>query len=99
VLERRIAIEGTPALQADLYHRLAALQIREFGEKRQGLSTLRSALERVPDHGPSREAALALLDDDALFADAFDVLEGVYRALGKSEELAKLFERRVGRAR
>ena len=98
VLERRIAIEGTATLQADLYHRLAVLQIKEFGEKSQGLGTLRSALEKVPDHGPSGEAALALLDDDALFADAFDVLEGMYRSLGKSEELAKLFERRVARA-
>lgn len=99
VLERRIALDSTPALQADLQHRLAVLQIKEFGEKGQGLSTLRSALERAPDHGPSREATLALLDDPDLWSDAFDVLEGVYRSLGQSEELAKLFERRVARAK
>ncbi|MGH7297775.1 MAG: tetratricopeptide repeat protein, partial [Polyangiaceae bacterium] len=99
VLERRIAVEDAPAVQADLLHRLATLQIGDFGEKSQGLATLRQALERSPDHGPSRAALEKLLDDDALFDDAFDALEYVLRTLGQSEDLAKLYERRVGRAR
>ena len=64
----------------------------------QGLATLRQALERVPDHAASREALEGLLDDDALFDDAFEALEFVHRTLGRSEELAKLYERRVARA-
>jgi tetratricopeptide (TPR) repeat protein len=98
VLERRIAIESAAATQADLYHRLASLQIKEFGEKSQGLATLRNALEREPDHAPSREALESLLDDEALFDDVFEALDFVYRTLGRSEDLAKLFERRVARA-
>ncbi len=99
VLERRVGVEADAAAQAELTFRLASLQIKEFGEKQRGLSTLRSALERVPDHAASREALEALLDDDALFQDAFEALEWVYRTLGKGEDLAKLYERRVARAR
>jgi tetratricopeptide (TPR) repeat protein len=99
VLERRIAVEAQAGVQADLLHRLASLQIDEFKEKSQGLATLRQALERVPDHGPSRAALEKLLEDDALFDDAFDALEFVLGALSLSEELAKLYERRVTRAR
>jgi tetratricopeptide (TPR) repeat protein len=98
VLERRIAVEADARVQADLLNRLAVLQIHEFGERAQGLSTLRQALERVPDHTASREALEGLLDDGALFEDAFEALEFVHRMLGRTEELANLYERRVARA-
>jgi golgin subfamily B member 1 len=98
VLERRIAVEADAGVQADLLHRLAVLQVNDFGERAQGLSTLRQALERVPDHAPSREVLEGLLDDGALFEDAFETLEFVHRTLGRTEELAKLYERRVARA-
>jgi tetratricopeptide (TPR) repeat protein len=98
VLERRIAVEAGAAAQADLLHRLASLQIGEFGEKSQGLATLRQALERVPDHAASRAALEQLLEDDALFDDAFEALEVVLRMLGLGEDLASLYERRVVRA-
>jgi tetratricopeptide (TPR) repeat protein len=98
VIERRIAIETEPAAQADLYHRLASLQIDALGDKAQGLATLRLALERVPDHGPARDAVERLLSDGALFDDAFDTLEGVYRSTNRGEALARLYERRVDRA-
>jgi tetratricopeptide (TPR) repeat protein len=98
VLERRASVEADAAVQAELTFRMAALQLKEFGEKRRALATLRTALERVPDHGPSREVLEGLLDDDDLFQDAFEALEQTYRALGRSEDLAKLYERRVGRA-
>ncbi|MGD0525037.1 MAG: tetratricopeptide repeat protein [Polyangiaceae bacterium] len=99
VLERRIAVESQASVQADLLHRLASLQIEEFREKSQGLATLRQALERVPDHAASRAALEKLLEDDALFDDAFDALESVLGTLGLNEDLAKLYERRVARAR
>jgi tetratricopeptide (TPR) repeat protein len=98
VLERRIAVEAEGSVQADLLHRLASLQIGEFGDKARGLGTLRQALERVADHAASRQALEKLLDDDALFDEAFEALEFVHRTLGASEELAKLYERRVARA-
>ncbi len=98
VLERRVGLESDAAVQADLFHRLAVLQISEFGEKQQGLGTLRSALEKAPEHAASRAAIEGLLSDDALFDDAFDALEMVYRALDKNEELAALYGRKVTRA-
>ncbi|OJY31236.1 MAG: hypothetical protein BGO98_46070 [Myxococcales bacterium 68-20] len=98
VLERRIAIEEDGAAQADLYHRLASLQIDAIGDKAQGLATLRLAVERVPEHAQAREAIERLLADDALFDDAFDTLEGVYRSTNRGEDLARLYERRVDRA-
>ena len=98
VLERRIALEKDAVAQADLWHRLASLQIGEFGERSQGLATLRQALERAPGHAASRQALEKLLDDGALFDEAFDALESVLRTIGANEDLAKLYERRVGRA-
>ncbi len=100
VLERRIAIENDPRVQAQLYHRLAGLQIHEFGEKGQGLATLRLAIECDPNHAPSRESIEQMLEgDDLLFDEAFEALEGVYRQLNKPADLAKLYERRVARAK
>ena len=98
VLERRIVIEAEASVQADLLHRLAALQLDVFKERALALGTLRQALERVPDHAASREALETLLDDDALFEEAFESLEFVHRTLGRTEELAKLYARRVARA-
>jgi tetratricopeptide (TPR) repeat protein len=98
ILERRIAVEAHANDQADLLHRLASLQIREFGDAARGLGTLRQALERVPDHAASREALEGLLEDGALFDDAFDALEFVHRTVGSGEDLAKLYERKVARA-
>jgi tetratricopeptide (TPR) repeat protein len=98
VIERRIPVEARPEDQAELFHRLATLQIEEFGERSRGLATLRQGLERLPGHAPSREALEKLLEDDDLFDDAFEALESVHRTLGRSEELAKLYERKVARA-
>jgi tetratricopeptide (TPR) repeat protein len=97
VLERRIAVEARPEDQAELLFRLASLQIHQFGDPARGLGTLRQALERVPDHAANREALEALLEDDDLFEEAFEALEVVNRTLGRSEDLAKLYERRVSR--
>ena len=98
VLERRIAIESAVAEQAELYHRLASIQIGVLEDKAQGLSTLRLALERVPDHDKSRAAVEKLLGDPVLFDDAFDTLEGVYRATSRGADLGRLYARRVDRA-
>ncbi|MDB4944088.1 MAG: domain protein putative component of TonB system [Labilithrix sp.] len=98
VVERRIAIESGAAEQADLYHRLASLQIEALGDKVQGLATLRLALERVPEHEKSRASVEELLGDPALFDDAFDTLEGVYRTTSRGADLGRLYARRVDRA-
>jgi tetratricopeptide (TPR) repeat protein len=98
VIERRIAIESGVTEQADLYHRLASLQIGALEDKAQGLATLRLALERVPEHEKSRASVEKLLGDNALFDDAFDTLEGVYRTTSRGADLGRLYARRVDRA-
>jgi golgin subfamily B member 1 len=98
VLERRIAITAEPAEQAELYHRLASLQLGPIGDKAQGLATLRLALEALPEHEKSRDAVEQLLSDDALFDEAWGTLEGVYRTTGRGAELGRLYARRVERA-
>ncbi|MDP9000222.1 MAG: tetratricopeptide repeat protein, partial [Myxococcota bacterium] len=98
IIERRVSVEAHATVQADLLHRLAILQIREFGDASRGLGTLRQALELSPNHAPSREALEGLLGDNALFDDAFDALEFVHRSLGRGEDLAVLYERRIPRA-
>ena len=98
VLERRIGIENDPAAQADLYHRLASLQIGALRDKSQGLATLRIALERVPEHEKSQASVLELLADDALFEDAWSTLEGVYRSTNRGADLGRLYAKRVDRA-
>ena len=98
VLERRIAVEVDTLAQAELLHRLASLQIHEFADRSRGLATLRQALERDPRHVASRESVSALLSEDALFDEAFDALEWVYRQLSQAEDLAALYGRRVTRA-
>lgn len=98
VLERRVAVVTGDADQAELYYRLAKLQIDAFGDKAQGLGTLRLALERAPDHRGACEALEALTDSRDLFDEAFEILEGVYRTRADSAALARLYEKRVGYA-
>ena len=98
VLERRVSVEADPAKQADLYHRLAILQIEAFGDKIQGLETLRMALDRVPAHQKACEAIEKLTEDRDLFEEAASVLETVYRGRADYASLATLYEKRVSHA-
>src|SRR6185295_5308074 len=65
VLERRVPVMRAEREQADLLHRLAVIQIETFGDKSQGLGTLRQALDRAPDHLPASEALEALTETRA----------------------------------
>jgi tetratricopeptide (TPR) repeat protein len=98
VLERRVPLADSDKARADLLHRLAVIQIESFGDKAQGLATLRQALERAPDHAPACKALEALTDTPALFDEAAEALEGVYKTLGDHAALARLFEKRIGYA-
>jgi tetratricopeptide (TPR) repeat protein len=96
ILERRVSVEDSDERQADLYFRLAQIQIEKFEEPARGLSSLRMALERVSAH----EAAVAelekLVENDELFEEVSEILESVYRSRGLTDRLAKLYEKRVG---
>ena len=98
VLTRRIEVANDPTSRSDLRTRLSTVQIKDFGAKREGLATLRTALEEVPDHKGSREALEGLLDDPQLFDEVAEALEPVYRAQNDHGKLASLFERRIERA-
>src|SRR4029079_2708204 len=82
-------------VQVELFYRLAKLQIDEFEERSQGLATLKQALEKDPEHRPSREALEALTDDATLFEDASEALEAVYRAQNDNDRLTTLAEKRI----
>ena len=95
ILERRVSVETDPLAQADLYHRLAELQIESFGDKMQGLETLRMALDHSPDHEKACETLEKLTEDRELFDEAASALETVYRTRADYERLAGLYEKRV----
>lgn len=95
ILERTVSVEADPNKQADLYQRLASLQIKSFQDKRLGLETLRLALERAPNHDRACLALEELTNDRELFEDAAEVLESVYRARASFQRLADLFEKRI----
>lgn len=98
VLGRRIEVATSPEERAGHRARLAGVQIAEFGRKRDGLATLRTAIEEVPEHVGTREALEKLLDDAELFEEVAEALEPVYRAANDHAKLAALFERRIDRA-
>jgi tetratricopeptide (TPR) repeat protein len=94
-LERRTAIEEDFGRKADLLHRLALLQINDFKEPATGLATLRASLEARQDHPGARQALESLTNDPALFEEAAETLEQVYRTINEHESLARLLERRI----
>lgn len=98
VLERRVTVVTNEREQADLFHRLAVIQIETFGDKAAGLATLRQALERAPDHGPAGAALEALTDTPELFDEAAEALENVYRIRNDYAALARLYEKRIKHA-
>ncbi len=98
VLERRAPLAASDRERADLLHRLAVIQIESFGDKAQGLGTLRMALEKAPDHAPASKALEALTDHRELFEEAAEALEHVYKTLGDHGALARLYEKRIGYA-
>ncbi|WP_437590400.1 tetratricopeptide repeat protein [Sorangium sp. So ce1000] len=95
VLERRVAVTPGDRDQADLFYRLAVIQIGSFGDKPQGLNTLRQALDRAVDHERASASLEALTEDPALFDEAAEALEGVYRTRGDNAALARLYEKRI----
>jgi len=98
ILGRRVEVATEPPQRADLRRRLAMVQVKEFNAKREGLATLRTALEEVPDHAGAREALEQLLDDAELFDEVAEAIEPVYRAANDHGKLASLFERRIDKA-
>jgi tetratricopeptide (TPR) repeat protein len=95
VLERRTLSVESDDERAELYARLAELQLRRFNEGGQALASLRSALELNPMHDSAKVLLEALTEDRDLFDEASEVLETVYRARGATDALAKLYEKRV----
>ena len=98
VLERRVVVESSDTQRAELYHRLALLQMNEFKEPARALGSLRSALEAAPDHEGSIVELEKLTEHPDLFEEAAEVLENVYRTRGRNDRLAKLYELRVKHA-
>jgi golgin subfamily B member 1 len=95
ILERRTVVEPDAKQQAELFYRLAKLQVSESGKKQLGLATLKQALERDADHAGARETLEELTGEKDLFEEAAEALEAVYRAKGDNARLTSLFEKRI----
>jgi len=95
VLEQRLAF-ASDSEQADLFHRTAKLQIREFKDPPAGLGSLRQALEKDGLHAGAREELEKLTADRDLFEEVSETLESVYRQAADNKALASLFEKRIG---
>ena len=74
---------------------MAQLQIQQFEERSQGLTTLKEALEHDPNHRAAREALEELTSDATLFEEAAEALEVVYRTQNDDERLTALNEKRI----
>jgi tetratricopeptide (TPR) repeat protein len=95
ILERRVSVDFDEATQAELYHRLAELQVSHFADPARALASLRSALERAPSHPGAIASLEKLADHRDLFEEAADILENVYRSHNDTDRLAGLYEKRV----
>jgi tetratricopeptide (TPR) repeat protein len=95
ILERRTVVEPDAKQQAELFYRLAKLQVSDFGKKQLGLATLKQALERDADHTGARDLLEDLTGEKELFEEAAEALEAVYRAKGDNTRLTSLFEKRI----
>jgi tetratricopeptide (TPR) repeat protein len=95
VLERRVLVEPVESRQAELFYRLAVLQNEEFKESARALGSLRTALERAPEHESAVAELEKLTREPELFEEAAEVLEGVYRTRKQTNRLAALYEKRV----
>ncbi len=98
ILERRLQVEFDDAVCAELSYRSAVLQIQAFQRPELGLSSLRTTLERVPNHAGAVEQLEQLTDRKDLFEEIFELLEGVYRSQSRTDRLAELYSRRVAYA-
>ena len=95
VLERRVLVEPVESRQAELFYRLAVLQKEAFRESARALGSLRTAIERAPDHENAVKELEKLTAEPELFDEAAEVLEGVYRTRKQTDRLASLYEKRV----
>src|SRR5690606_35985481 len=62
------------------------------------LASLRTALERAPEHDAAVTELEKLTEERELFDEAAEVLESVYRARGRTDRLSRLYEKRVEHA-
>jgi tetratricopeptide (TPR) repeat protein len=95
VLERRAEVETGDATQAEILFRLAVLQLKSFGEKRQGLGTLRMVVDLNPEHAGARRELEDLTGDADLFEEAAEALDVIYRVAQDSAARARLRSKRI----
>lgn len=91
----RLGALVSEAEQADLYAQMAQIHLKHFKVPGQALGCLRMALERVPDHAASIQVVEGMTEERDLFEEAAEILEQVYRQLGRTGALAALFEKRI----
>ena len=98
ILERRAQVTDSEQLKAEMYCRLAGLQVHQFGDKERGLSSLEQALDLVPNLEAAVVELEKLAEDPELFEAASERLETIYRESERAADLALLYQKRVGLA-
>ena len=98
ILERRAQVTDSEQLKAEMYCRLAGLQVDQFGDKERGLSSLEQALDLVPNLEAAVVELEKLAEDPDLFEAASERLETIYRKSERAADLALLYQKRVGLA-
>ncbi len=98
VIERRLAAETDSQLLAELHERRAGLLLSVRKDVEGAVGHLTQALDLAPGHEASLSRLVSLSASDAGFEATFEVLERMFRDLGRLEELAALHEQRVARA-
>ncbi len=95
VLERRIELEQSDKARAQLYFRLAELQLEHVKDKVAAVDKLKRCAELDPEHAGARQRLEALADDRALFEDVAEALEAMYRVAQDGAARTKLRNKRI----
>ncbi|MEM1030167.1 MAG: tetratricopeptide repeat protein [Myxococcota bacterium] len=98
VLERRAELETEGATRAELLHRLGALQVDRFEQLDRGLATLRQAADLDPEHAGVIAQLERLTEEEHLFEEAAEALDGMYRVAGDAKARARLRNKRISYA-
>ena len=95
VIEREVQVVPEPERQAELYHRMGLVRLREPQDLDAAFAAFRNALERAPGHAGAREGMAGLLASETYKVPVLDVLEPLFEASGEHARLVELLETRL----
>lgn len=91
VLDRRAAVDATPALQVELYNKQAYVHEVVFEDIDRAVNALQSALQAVPDHLDSFDTLERIFEEQERWYDLVDTYER-HAAVVEGEERAEVLD-------